>query len=187
MKILTLFGSPKLKGNTNKILEMIIKDFKDNIEYKRINLSKLKIDHCMGCNKCNVGDFECIYKDDMDYVNKSIEDADLIILATPIYFNSMTSIMKVMIDRCQRLYNMKVNNNIVFKEKKGIIIATAGSSNSESFEALENISKYFFLSINGKVIKRLFINSMDNKGIEENDFKNIEDMKKLLYTLYKND
>ncbi|MDM8533680.1 flavodoxin family protein [Clostridiaceae bacterium HSG29] len=185
MKILALFGSPKLKGNTNKILEMITDEFKDEKEYKRINLSKLKINHCMGCNKCNVGNFECIYKDDMDYVNKSIEEADLVILATPIHFNSMTSIMKVMVDRCQRLYNMKVNNNIVFKEKKGIIIATAGSSNSESFAALENISKYFFLSINGKVERKLFINSMDNKEINENDLKNIENMKNLLYTLYK--
>ena len=187
MKILALFGSPKLKGNTNQILEMITEDFKNSIEYKRINLSKLKINHCMGCNKCNVGDFECVYKDDMDYVNKSIEEADLVILATPIYFNSMTSIMKVMIDRCQRLYNMKVNNNIVFKEKKGIVIATAGSRNSKSFEALENISKYFFLSINAKVVKRLFIDSMDDKGIDENDYKNIQDMKNLLYTLYKDE
>jgi len=187
MKILVLFGSPKLKGNTNQILEMVIEDLDDNIEYKRINLSKLKINHCMGCNKCNVGEFECIYEDDMDYVNKSIEEADLVILATPIYFNSMTSIMKVMVDRCQRLYNIKVNNNIAFKEKKGIIIATAGSSNIKSFEALENISKYFFLSINGKVVKKLFINNMDDKEIDENDYKNIEDTKNLLYTLYKDD
>ena len=185
MKILTIFGSPHLNGNTNKVLNMVTKDFDKSDDYKRVNLVNLDINHCLGCNKCNEEGYKCIFNDDMTEIYQLIEEADVVVLATPIHFNSMTSIMKVMIDRCQRFFNMKVNNKYDFKKKIGVIIAVAGDNNDEGFYCLKKISKYFFLSINAKLEKTLLINGTDNTDESDFDLKAIQDMEKYLCSLYK--
>lgn len=189
-ELLVLFGSANLNGYTNSLVENITKDIKDNenINYKRINLFKYDINNCIGCNKCNEKKFDCIFNDDMINIYEKIENADIVILATPIYFNSMTSIMKTMVDRCQRFFNMKVNNKIDFKKKKGYLLSTAGSVDKNSFDAIVNICEYFFLSINSSFEKKLFINNTDNfskEEIEKKYYKEISEIKNSLYNLSK--
>jgi len=185
MKGLILFGSPHLKGKTNKILIEVLNSKEQLIDFKRINLLKKYIHHCIGCNQCNTGDFSCIYDDDMVEIYKAIEASDVIILATPIYFNSVTSIMKTMIDRCQRFFNMKVNQGYNFKEKKGILIGTAGSKLPNSFESFLNVADYFFLSVNGTIEKTLFINGTDQKDYFNRQIDEVNAMKKFLCTIDK--
>jgi len=185
MKGLILFGSPHLTGKTNKILTEVINSDEQGIEFKRIDILKKDIHHCIGCNQCNKGDFSCIYDDDMVEIYKAIEAADVIILATPIYFNSVTSLMKTMIDRCQRFFNMKVNHGYEFKKKKGILIGTAGSKLPKSFESFLNIADYFFLSVNGQIEKTLFVNGTDQKDYLKRHLSAIKDMEKFLCTINK--
>ena len=187
MKGLILFGSPHLKGKTNKVLTEVINSSKVTIDFTRIDLLKKDIHHCIGCNQCNTGDFSCIYNDDMVEIYKAIESADLIILATPIYFNSVTSIMKTMIDRCQRFYNMKVNHGFKLKKKKGILIGTAGSKLPKSFDSFLNVGDYFFLSVNGKIRKTLFVNGTDSKDYLNRHLDTIEEMEKFLCTINKDE
>lgn len=185
MNGLILFGSPHINGKTNKILDKIIDLENEHINFKRINLLNKNIRHCIGCNECNKEDYKCIYNDDMVDIYKAIEASDLVILATPIYFNSVTSIMKVMIDRCQRFYNMKVNHQYEFKSKIGVLLATAGSKNPKSFDSFINIAEYFFLSINGNVEETLFIDKTDEETYLQRNLSEIEKMKKFLYTIHK--
>jgi len=185
MNALILFGSPQLNGKTNTVLEKVL-DLKDTpINFKRINLLNKDIHHCIGCNQCNTGDFRCIYDDDMVEIYKAIEGADLVVLATPIYFNSVSSIMKTMIDRCQRFYNMKVNHHYEFKKKIGLLVATAGSKNPKSFESFLNVADYFFLSINGTIEERLFINKTDDEDYLQRNLEKIETTKEFLCTIHK--
>jgi multimeric flavodoxin WrbA len=185
MKGLILFGSPHLTGKTNKVLTEVINSSEITIDFTRIDLLKKDIHHCIGCNQCNTGDFSCIYNDDMIEIYKAIEASDVIILATPIYFNSVTSIMKTMIDRCQRFFNMKVNHGFNFKKKKGILLGTAGSKLPKSFDSFSNVSDYFFLSVNGKIEKTLFVNGTDQEDYFNRHLEAIEEMKKFLYTITK--
>lgn len=181
MYILSFLGSPNKNGHTNQILSRFEKYIDPDDHYERINLIDYNIKHCIGCNKCNIGDFSCVFDDDMTTIYKKIEQADLIILATPIYFNSVTSILKAMIDRCQRFYNMKVNNDVVFKRKKGVLIATAGSAAKDSFIGFEKIADYFFKAINGEIIYKQFTNNTDN-GL---NLSAIDDSIKEIYGLLK--
>ena len=187
MKGLILFGSPHLKGKTNKVLTEVINSSKVTIDFTRIDLLKKDIHHCIGCNQCNTGDFSCIYNDDMVEIYKAIEASDVIVLATPIYFNSVTSIMKTMIDRCQRFFNMKVNHGYAFKNKTGILIGTAGSKLPKSFESFINVGDYFFLSINGQIEKTLFVNGTDQEGYFNRHLSSIKDMEKFLCTINKDE
>jgi len=185
MKGLILFGSPHLTGKTNKILTEVLASQALGIDFQRIDLLKKDIHHCIGCNQCNTGDFSCIYDDDMVEIYEAIESADVIILATPIYFNSVTSIMKTMIDRCQRFFNMKVNQGVHFKEKKGVLIATAGSKLPKSFESFSNVADYFFLSVNGQIGKKLFVNGTDQENYFNRHIEGIKDTQKFLCTIDK--
>jgi hypothetical protein len=159
MKGLILFGSPHLKGKTNKILAEVLNSKEGLIDFKRSNLLKKEIHHCIGCNQCNTGDFSCIYDDDMVEIYKAIEASDVIILATPIYFNSVTSIMK--------------------------LIGTAGSKLPNSFESFLNVADYFFLSVNGTIEKTLFINGTDQKDYFNRQIDSVIDMKKFLCNITK--
>jgi len=120
-------------------------------------------------------------------IYKAIEAADVIILATPIYFNSVTSIMKTMIDRCQRFFNMKVNHGYQFKKKKGILIGTAGSKLPKSFDSFLNVGDYFFLSINGSIEKTLFVNGTDQKDYLLRHLEDMKEMEKFLCTINKDE
>ncbi|MCM1988974.1 NAD(P)H-dependent oxidoreductase [Oceanirhabdus seepicola] len=103
MKILLLNGSPKgEKSNTFKIttafLEGLNENKNNNVDV--INISKMEINHCIGCYSCwtkNPG--ECILKDDMaELINKYLE-SDLIIWSFPLYYFGMPSKIKAFLDR----------------------------------------------------------------------------------------
>ena len=101
MKIITILGSPKTKGNTAKVLSM----FEDNVggthEIERIHIARYKVGGCLGCYKCKEIKDEpgCAQKDDALTIFEKMIQADAIVYATPLYCWSFTSQMKPLIDR----------------------------------------------------------------------------------------
>lgn len=63
----------------------------------------MDIGHCTGCGSCKNGN-GCVIKDDMDLIYGSLQDADLVILCTPIHYSGPSSIIKSVIDRFQTLW-----------------------------------------------------------------------------------
>lgn len=102
MKTLSILGSPRRNGNTATLLDSVIKGMESagtaGGEY--IFLHEKNIRPCNGCNSCKKKDAKgCVIKDDMQDIYPLIAKADLIILATPIYWWSVTAQMKLLIDR----------------------------------------------------------------------------------------
>lgn len=102
MKITTVFGSPRKKGNTAKVLglfEDIVKN--QGHEIDRINITSYNLKGCLGCNKCQTTDSEpaCIQKDDMLSLFDRIMATDVIVNASPLYCWGFTAQMKPFIDR----------------------------------------------------------------------------------------
>jgi len=66
MKIITILGSPRKKGNTAKVLSMFEDKVKKNHEVEHINITQYKVDGCLGCYKCKEKKDEpgCVQKDD---------------------------------------------------------------------------------------------------------------------------
>lgn len=102
MKITTILGSPRLKGNTSQVL----KRFEDIVISKghtidRINVIRYQLNGCIGCDKCqNIIDKPgCIQKDDMLKLFDRMIAADAIIYASPLYVWGYTSQIKPLIDR----------------------------------------------------------------------------------------
>ncbi len=101
MKIITILGSPRKKGNTAKVLSMFEDRVEGNHEIERINVTKYNVGGCLGCYKCQESKDEpgCVQKDDALAIFEKMIQADAIVYASPLYCWSFTSQIKPLIDR----------------------------------------------------------------------------------------
>ncbi len=97
--ILVLSASFRKGGNSDTLCNQFIKGAQEaghNVE--KIYLNDKKINYCRGCGICNTT-HKCVQQDDMAAILDKMVKADVIVLATPVYFYSMNGQMKTMIDR----------------------------------------------------------------------------------------
>src|SRR4030067_3657896 len=123
MKILALIGSPREGGNTDILVDQILKGAKTKGHAsEKLYLYKFEISPCTGCRKWKKGDHVCPVKDGMQKIYPKITGADLIIFGTPNYWNGPTGQMKLFFDRMRPFAaNGKVKN------KRGIVVSPAGA------------------------------------------------------------
>lgn len=102
MKIVTVLGSPRKKGNTAKVLGL----FEDSVTAKghdidRINITSYNLKGCLACDKCQsiVDEPGCVQKDDMLSLFNRMMIADAVVYATPLYWWGFTAQIKTLIDR----------------------------------------------------------------------------------------
>jgi len=100
MKILVLNGSARKRGNTDILIDRILKGCKKK-EYKteKLYLYDYEILPCIDCRECKKGDYVCTLNDGMKKIYPKMEKADLIIFGTPNYWNGPSGKMKLLIDR----------------------------------------------------------------------------------------
>ena len=101
MKILILNGSPTKDGNTLALANA----FKEGAESKGHNVTLLNVAHkrvngCMSCNYChNQGNGKCVQKDDMQEIYPLLQEVDMIVFASPIYYFTMSAQLEAVIHR----------------------------------------------------------------------------------------
>ena len=98
--ILIISSSPRKNGNS----QMLCEQFKRGAEEKGhtvtlIRLMEKKIGFCRACDGCMRNDGTCVLNDDMEEILKLFQEADVIVLATPVYFYGISAQMKTFIDR----------------------------------------------------------------------------------------
>ena len=98
-KVVILHGSPRVSGNS----DILAKEFKKGAEdagneVKKISFPMRFINYCKGCLGC-VSSGECVIHDDMSGILEDMADADIIVFASPIYFNTISGQMKTMLNR----------------------------------------------------------------------------------------
>ena len=122
MKITILNGSPRPGGNTEIMAQAFEKGAREaGHEVTLINLAGKKITGCLGCHYCFVHDGTCVQKDDMADILKVIDETDLLVFASPIYWFDITAQLKTVIDR------MYARGKIGFHFKKTALLLDSGS------------------------------------------------------------
>lgn len=100
-KILILSGSPRLKGNSSILCDEFARGAREaGHEVEKINVVQKKVSGCLGCNACMKNDGICVQKDDMAEIREKMIAADVIVLASPIYYYSICAQLKTVLDRC---------------------------------------------------------------------------------------
>jgi len=166
MKVLGISGSPRIGGNTDILLDKLLEGAKiKGAKIEKIILNKLKFSGCQECDNVN-DDGTCIIEDDMQGVYDKIKNADVIILASPIFFGSLSAQTKMMVDRFQCLWRAKyiLKKDIGFKKIKGVFLSIEGSDRKDFFDNAKSIVKNFFAVINVEYKSELFCSNIDAKG-----------------------
>ena len=98
--VLILSGSPRKGGNSDLLCDEFARGAKEagnNVE--KIRVSAKNVAPCKGCYYCEKHDGACVQKDDMADILQKMIDADVIVLASPVYFYSIDAQLKAVIDR----------------------------------------------------------------------------------------
>lgn len=99
-KILVLSGSPRKGGNSDLLCDEFIRGAKEEgNEITKVRVAEKKIGFCKACYYCKQSGGECAIKDDMSEILKQMMNADVIVMASPVYFYSIDAQLKTVIDR----------------------------------------------------------------------------------------
>ena len=100
MKIVSLLGSPRSTSNSSAIANRFLKTAAElGAETRSFELNRLSYRGCQGCYACKTTLDTCVLKDDLAEVLAAVSQADLLLLATPVYYGDITSQLKGFMDR----------------------------------------------------------------------------------------
>ena len=104
-QVLVILGSPRRKGNSSALAARISRGAKSaGAEVETVFLQDLKISPCRGCNTCQKPDSKgCANKDDMQKIYPKLISADAWVIASPVYWFTMSAQTKIFMDRCYAL------------------------------------------------------------------------------------
>jgi len=149
--IVVLVGSPRKNGNTELLADAFIEGARSvGNTVEKISVTGKKIGGCLGCNACyRDAEHRCVQQDDMEACYARFAQADVIVIATPIYFYGVSSQLKCMIDR---LHNPIRNS---FKVKKLGLLAVCADDREAVFDSVVTMYRavlsYFSLADGGIV------------------------------------
>lgn len=126
-KILVISASPRRGGNSDTLCGEFIRGAREaGSEAEKIFLRSKKIGYCTGCGACN-STHKCVQQDDMAEILDKMVQADVIVMATPVYFYTMDAQMKTLIDRTVPRYTEIADKDFYF-------IVTAADTDQAAME-----------------------------------------------------
>src|SRR4030042_6486147 len=165
MKVLAIMSSPRIQGNSDLLLDEAIKGAQSQrAEVEKITRDRLKITPCKELYNC-LKDGHCPLRDDMTGIYDKILAADALIVATPIFFYTVSAQLMAFISRCQAFWSRKyVLKNLDIPVKRGAFICVGATKGIRLFEGPKLTMKYFFQAINAEYKEELLIRGVDKKG-----------------------
>ncbi|MBW2708276.1 MAG: NAD(P)H-dependent oxidoreductase [Deltaproteobacteria bacterium] len=150
MFVLSLRGSPRAKGNTSVLLSAFLDEVKSlGGRVSTLDVTQMNVMPCRGCGVCERKGF-CPQDDDMQAAYPLLRKADLVVLATPIYFYGPTAQLKAFIDRSQALWSRKYALDLEDpgrKWRKGFLLAVGATKGKNLFDGTSLTAKYYFDAI----------------------------------------
>lgn len=140
--VVGLNGSPRRGGNSDALLsEALSSAERSGARTVRFDLAFMDISPCRACEDC-FSDGECVIRDDMDLLYRTLEEADAVIIASPIYFSGMSSYAKIAVDRCQALWARRKMLNTPRKRGVGAIVLTAAQPDARFDNAISELRAF---------------------------------------------
>ena len=167
--ILAVYGSPRRKGNTSLLLKQAVQGAKEQgAEVEEVFLRDLKMAPCLeiyGCKK----DGRCVIQDDFQGLYDSLLSCNGIMLASPIFFYTVSAHTKILMDRCQSLWVKryvleKAVRGAGERVRKGLFVSVGATSGKKLFEGTLLTVRYFFDVFDAELWRYLLYRSLDFEG-----------------------
>lgn len=171
MKVIAFNGSPRKGGNTELLLAETLRAVEEHGGSVTLHrLGSMDLRPCLNCGTCD-DTARCVIKDDMQRIHDDIRSADRVVVASPIFFFSVSAQTKIMIDRCQVFWAEKyVHKNPVLAGplgRRGLLLLVGGMKRNEKnvgFDCAEATVRAFFRTVNVQEHATLAYDSIDDKG-----------------------
>ncbi|GBE12096.1 putative NAD(P)H-dependent FMN-containing oxidoreductase YwqN [bacterium BMS3Bbin14] len=168
MKVLFILGSPRSGGNTELLLKPVMQGVIDaGSGSELVRPAELDIHPCLACGGCTETGV-CVVQDDMQQLYDKIDNADRIVVGSPIYFYGVTAQAKAFIDRCQALWSRKyllgkrpAGNKTV---RKGYFVGVAATMGERVFEGAIMTVRYGLDAMDFSYAGELLVRGVDKKG-----------------------
>jgi len=149
MEIVCLLGSPRPKGNSATIARRFCETAEARgAEVRTFALNELKYRGCQGCMMCKTKLDWCVLEDDLTEVLDAVRDADVLVMASPIYFGEVTSQLKGFIDRTFSYfvpdYATNPKPSRLAPGKRLVFIQTQGQSDEKLYTDVYPRYEYYF-------------------------------------------
>ena len=168
MKVLGIYGSPRKGGNTDQLLDKALEGAKSKgAEIGTVYARKLKMSGCIECGGCDKTG-QCVVKDDMQTVYPMMEEADVIIIASPIFFYGLTAQLKAIIDRTQAMWSKRMlektpKERKTYDKGQGYLIAVAATKGKNLFDGVQMVAKYFYDALDMSYDGGLFLRGLEKR------------------------
>ena len=149
MKKKVIIVNSSLRNNSNS--EILAKEFKRgaeaNNDVELINLKDINFSFCKGCLACQKTG-KCVIEDDMKSIEKKVEEADILVIASPIYYLTLSGQTKVFLDRMNPMF---INN---FNLKDIYLITSSAENGHEMYDNAINDMEGWISCFNGITLRK---------------------------------
>ena len=138
MKVLIINGSPRINGNSTKLVNEMVNIFnKEEVEVDLYQIGSKAIRGCMACGHCYEAG-ECVFKDDVNELNKRFEASNGLVIISPVYYGSANGSVISLLDR------MFYSSHFDKRFKVGAAFAIARRAGTTA--TFDELNKYFTIS-----------------------------------------
>ena len=169
MLVLGIYGSPRKNGNSSILLDEALRGVGAvGAAIKTIWAMDLNISGCRECGGCDKTG-KCVVRDDMQEIYPLLEDANVILMASPIFFYGFPAQTKALIDRCQAEWNRRRLSKDSEELKRydggnGFLLAVGATGGNNLFEGVKLTARYFFDALDMSFEGGLFHAKIEGKG-----------------------
>lgn len=166
MKVTVITGSPHMKGTSALLADRFIEGAKEaGHKVLRFDAAFEEVKPCLACDYCASHDGECVRRDAMNAWYGKLIDSDMVVFVTPLYYYTMSTQIKSVIDR------FHANNAKLAGNKKAMILATSYGADDWTMEGLEKTYESILRFLNWEDAGKLFATGCPvREVIEQSNF-----------------
>lgn len=155
MKVLMINGSPRINGNTSIALEEMRKTFlEEGVDVDVVQVGNKAVRGCIACGRCSeLG--KCVFDDVVNELAPKFEEADGLVIASPVYYASANATLIAVLDRL--FYSTHFSKNM--KVGASVVCARRGGCSA----TFDELNKYFTIS-NMPIASSQYWNSIHGRG-----------------------
>jgi multimeric flavodoxin WrbA len=166
-RIAVFMGSPRKKGNTDLLADSFIKGAeKAGARCEKVFLNSVRISPCLECGGCDKTG-ECVLRDDMTEIYPLISEADVVVVASPMFFYNITAATQALVERAQALWIRKYvlkQSPSARRKRNGFFISVGATRGRLLFDGACRVIRYFYDAIDVEYRGALLYRGLDAKG-----------------------
>jgi multimeric flavodoxin WrbA len=133
MKIVAVLGSPRPEGNSAVLARQFLAAAREQgAEVQEFHLQKMNFQGCQGCLACKTESDTCVLEDDVTPALSAIKEAQVLVLASPVYYGDLIGQLKCFFDRTYSFFNPDFSSRVP-KGKKAVLMLAQANPDPEQF------------------------------------------------------